>query len=190
VLDVASDVVEVVLDDDVVELLVVDDDVVDDDVVGAVDVVVGAAVVVVGRAVVVVGRAVVEVVVGCVEVVVVAGALTVIVPVIDGWIVQWYGNEPAESNVCEPDPPDGNDTLNPSPVAVWSIASAGASLFVQVTVSPTSIVTDEGEKPPSNVAPTLALARAGLARNPPTTKTTIAPKPATNPAVRPLFTAG
>ena len=74
-----------------------------------------------------------------------AAPWTVTVPVIVGWIVQWYGNVPAVANVTAPVPPPpamlpaSQDAS--SAVAVWACASE----FVHVTVSPTFTVTLAGE---------------------------------------------
>jgi hypothetical protein len=73
------------------------------------------------------------------------------VPVIDEWILQWYGNEPAVENVADPDPPlpivpVSNDPS--SAVAVWACASE----FVHVIVSPTVTVMFRGEKENPEIA--------------------------------------
>ena len=76
-----------------------------------------------------------------------------IVPVIDEWILQWYGNDPAVENVAVPVPlapivPVSNDPS--SAVAVCAVASE----FVHVTVSPTVTVTSGG----ANANPAIATA--------------------------------
>ena len=76
-----------------------------------------------------------------------------IVPVIDEWILQWYGNDPAVENVAVPVPlapivPVSNDPS--SAVAVCAVASE----FVHVIVSPTVTVTSCGE----NANPAIATA--------------------------------
>jgi len=80
-----------------------------------------------------------------------AAASTVIVPVIDEWILQWYGNDPAVENVAVPVPllpivPVSNDPS--SAVAVWACASE----FVHVIVSPTVTVIFRGENENPEIA--------------------------------------
>src|SRR6478672_3628876 len=80
-----------------------------------------------------------------------AAASTVIVPVIDEWILQWYGNDPAVENVAVPVPllpivPVSNDPS--SAVAVCAVASE----FDHVTVSPTVTVMLDGENANPEIA--------------------------------------
>ena len=69
-----------------------------------------------------------------------------IVPVIcTGWIVQWYGNAPALSNLNEYDSPGARKPESKTPVsdvAVWVVWP----LFVQHTVPPTGMVMFAGSK--------------------------------------------
>ena len=70
-------------------------------------------------------------------------ASTTIVPFMNGWIAQMYANVPALVNVCEALWPFFNVPVLKLPslaVAVWSVGP----LLVQVTVSPTWIVSDPG----------------------------------------------
>src|SRR5919109_3911063 len=73
-----------------------------------------------------------------------AAALTVIVPFMNGWGVQTYWNLPAVSKVCERLWPLPNVPVSKLPSSAVAECSTSSS-FVQVTVSPASIVTDFGE---------------------------------------------
>ena len=74
----------------------------------------------------------------------VAAASTVIVPVIDGWIAQWYANVPATVNVNVNVAPVTRLPLPPPPLKVT--VCVAASLFVHATLSPAFTVSAFGAK--------------------------------------------
>ena len=68
-------------------------------------------------------------------------------PVMLGWMLQWYGKLPAAVNVCEKlVPVDMLPESNTPGVSELAVCGTPASLFVQVTVSPTFTVTVPGAK--------------------------------------------
>src|SRR5689334_9704618 len=68
---------------------------------------------------------------------------TVMLPVMPGWNVQWYGFAPGVSKVCEKLAPGDRPPESQSPaslVTVWAMVSP----LIQVTVVPGSTVSDDG----------------------------------------------
>jgi hypothetical protein len=120
--------------------------------VGAAVVAVAAAVVAVGAAVVAVAVAAAEVGVGAAVVAVAAGvfvaaatAATTTVPVMLGWMLQWYVKVPAAVNVLANVAPVFILPESKTPgVSELTVCGMPASLFVQVTVSPTDTDTEAG----------------------------------------------
>lgn len=77
--------------------------------------------------------------------------MTVIVPIMLGWIAQWYGYEPGSVKVKRNSCPESRFPESKAPVsevAVW----ASAAVFVQQTMVPAGISTVAGSKAKSTIA--------------------------------------
>src|SRR5918911_3242100 len=88
------------------------------------------------------------------------GPLTVIRPLSDGLIASWYAKRPAVRNVNEYVLPGARigEANEPSSATTWWFV---VSAFLQVTVSPKSIVTELGEKPDFVILTVVVAAPAG-----------------------------
>jgi len=81
--------------------------------------------------------------VGVGRAVVATGPITMIVPLIEGWIEQWYPYMPAAPNEIVLFPDAGIGPVSNAPVSDVAVCVSG-SLLIQVMASPTLIVTDCG----------------------------------------------
>jgi hypothetical protein len=73
----------------------------------------------------------------------VAWVCTAMVPVIDGWMLQWYAKVPAFRNTKVNVPPRVSGPLSHAPDVAVVVCEA-PSMFVHVTLSPTFTVSDAG----------------------------------------------
>ena len=76
--------------------------------------------------------------------------LTVIVPVMNEWIVQWYGYTPALSNVKEYMSPGDSNPESQTAVSDVDVCVIWP-MFTQQTVVPTGTVTSAGSKKSSSM---------------------------------------
>ena len=80
---------------------------------------------------------------------------TVIVPVIDGWIAQWYPKLPALVNVWLKELPGARFPLLKAPVSLVTVCVV-ESLLVQVTVAPVGTVSVAGANEKLDIVTALA----------------------------------
>jgi hypothetical protein len=72
--------------------------------------------------------------------------VTVTLPVMSGWMVQWYEYVPAVVNTCENEAPVDRRTLPNEPLSAVTVCWMAGCRFVHVTRVPTRTVMLDGVK--------------------------------------------